>query len=226
MNSHKKYQISIPQPCSEDWKSMSCAEHGRFCAKCNKVVRDFTNTSDDELLKIFSGQHSKMCGRFLSSQVYQKNKRKNFWEFVKGSQLRKFAASFISLLGLKLFSVAHADAQIIELKNLSVSDLKKAGIEVQKNFRSDSSQLQISGTLRDSKTHEGIPFASIVVMESGKQMAVAQSDDEGKFIFNIPKGNFVYREFDISVSYLGYDQLVIKEIPIRNSNYLLKLDLQ
>jgi len=205
---------------------MSSAERGRFCGKCNKVVRDFTNTSDEELIKIFSDQQSKMCGRFLSSQVKKGNYQESFWEFTKRTRIRKFAASFVSLLGLKLFSIAHAEAQTTELKNPSTSDLKKAGIEVQKNFSNDSSQLQISGTLRDSKTHEGIPFATIVIIEKGKQIAVAESDNNGHFIFNIPKGNFISGEFDISVAYLGYDRMMIEKIPIRNFNYLLQLDLQ
>lgn len=205
---------------------MSCAERGKFCSKCNKVVRDFTNTSDEELAKIFSSEQSRMCGKFLSSQLYQKIKRKNFWELVKGSQLRKFAASFVSLLGLKLFSAPHADAQTIELKNPSVNDLKNAGIEMQKNLSNDSTQLQISGTLRDSKTHEGIPFAPIVIMENGKEIAYAQSDEDGNFSLKILKQNLISSDFDIIIQYLGYDKLMIKNVPLINSDYVMDLKMQ
>ena len=57
-------QISIPEPCQEDWDKMIPTEQGRLCDACNKCVVDFTRFSDDELLAYFSNPPKNVCGRF------------------------------------------------------------------------------------------------------------------------------------------------------------------
>ncbi len=60
--------ISIPKPCHEDWKKMTPTEKGKFCKVCTKEVFDFTNVSDEELVKKVYNKE-KLCGRFKSSQL-------------------------------------------------------------------------------------------------------------------------------------------------------------
>ena len=63
-------QISIPQPCSEDWNKMTPQERGRFCDSCQKCVVDFTGFTDEQLHQYFrkySGE--KVCGRFQNWQL-------------------------------------------------------------------------------------------------------------------------------------------------------------
>lgn len=63
-------QISIPQPCSEDWNKMTPQEQGRFCDSCQKCVVDFTGFTDEQLYKYFSEHRGKeVCGRFQNWQL-------------------------------------------------------------------------------------------------------------------------------------------------------------
>lgn len=81
-------QITIPNPCNEDWNSMHAKEAGRLCAKCETVVVDFSILSDDELIHhIRSGKYH--CGRFNEEQleaVYyirdEEQKRKKYWSSI------------------------------------------------------------------------------------------------------------------------------------------------
>lgn len=66
----KPIQISIPNPCHEDWNKMTPIERGRFCSSCQKTVVDFRAYSDTQLYNYLQ-QHKgeSICGRLYSSQL-------------------------------------------------------------------------------------------------------------------------------------------------------------
>jgi hypothetical protein len=69
---HSKLQlknISIKQPCSENWQDMDSQTGGRFCRNCQKQVIDFTDKTDEDLRRIIEEQGSNLCGRFRKSQI-------------------------------------------------------------------------------------------------------------------------------------------------------------
>ncbi len=70
MKKPQAIQISIPQPCSEDWQRMTPQEKGRYCDACKKCVVDFTGFTDRQLYDYFI-QHNgkKICGHFKSTQL-------------------------------------------------------------------------------------------------------------------------------------------------------------
>ena len=65
----KKFQLSIPEPCHENWDAMKPAERGRFCGSCQKTVVDFTAMSDRQLAEFFKKPASSVCGRFHNDQL-------------------------------------------------------------------------------------------------------------------------------------------------------------
>lgn len=66
----QKLQISIPEPCHENWHAMTLTQQGRFCNVCTKEVVDFSMMTDTEVLNYFTSvTHEKVCGRALPSQL-------------------------------------------------------------------------------------------------------------------------------------------------------------
>jgi hypothetical protein len=66
----KKYKITIPEPCKEDWDKMMPKDNGRFCLNCSKTVVDFTAMLPDEIQHFFiQNQNEKICGRFKNEQL-------------------------------------------------------------------------------------------------------------------------------------------------------------
>ncbi|MCS4303419.1 hypothetical protein [Chryseobacterium sp. BIGb0232] len=62
--------LYIPEPCSENWESMSPQEKGRFCSVCSKCVIDFTQKSPHEIEHILTEkENEKVCGRFYNHQL-------------------------------------------------------------------------------------------------------------------------------------------------------------
>ncbi|HKO82645.1 MAG TPA: hypothetical protein VJU78_19700, partial [Chitinophagaceae bacterium] len=67
----RKYiQLSIPEPCHEDWNKMTTVDKGKFCGACQKNVIDFTNMSDEQLVAFFKKPGTgSTCGRFMGDQL-------------------------------------------------------------------------------------------------------------------------------------------------------------
>ncbi|TXH28373.1 MAG: T9SS type A sorting domain-containing protein [Cyclobacteriaceae bacterium] len=82
----QKLQLSIPEPCHENWQEMTPTQQGRFCKACAKEVIDFSMMTDTEVLNYFINlREEKVCGRALPSQLnraitYPKEPKKRlFW---------------------------------------------------------------------------------------------------------------------------------------------------
>jgi uncharacterized ubiquitin-like protein YukD len=67
--SAKTISITIPHPCSQNWDKMEVQDGKRFCVSCQKLVIDFTNYRNDEIIKTLL--ESKVCGRFSQNQINQ-----------------------------------------------------------------------------------------------------------------------------------------------------------
>jgi len=64
----KKYIISIPEPCNENWDEMTPAEKGRFCAVCQAEIYDFTNLTHQELAEKLK-RNEKICAKYRPDQL-------------------------------------------------------------------------------------------------------------------------------------------------------------
>jgi hypothetical protein len=63
-------QLSIPEPCYENWQEMNPTEKGAFCAVCSKEVVDFSVMTDAEVQFYFlNNVGKKTCGRFKKEQL-------------------------------------------------------------------------------------------------------------------------------------------------------------
>ena len=70
MKQPKSIQISVPNPCHEDWNKMTHQEQGRFCSRCQKCVLDFTGYTDEQLYNyLLAHKNERICGRVHISQT-------------------------------------------------------------------------------------------------------------------------------------------------------------
>ncbi len=100
-----KYFLHINEPCTQDWKSMTTVEQGKFCNNCNKTVFDFTTATDGEIVKHIEAMNGEMfCGQFEETQLDRWIERSDIK--TSNPRLYKFLISFM-LLG----SVHNANAQ-------------------------------------------------------------------------------------------------------------------
>jgi TonB-dependent SusC/RagA subfamily outer membrane receptor len=87
----QQIQLSIPEPCHQNWDAMTATQQGRFCNACAKQVIDFSTMSDAQVLNYFSGlTNDKVCGRVYPDQLDRtmampvpgKKKLFRYWHYV------------------------------------------------------------------------------------------------------------------------------------------------
>jgi len=66
-------QITIAEPCSQNWELMEKRDGHNFCTACSKCVIDFSGYSNSEIIKALSNSSSEVCGRLSQSQLNQLN---------------------------------------------------------------------------------------------------------------------------------------------------------
>ena len=110
------YIISIPEPCHEDWNSMTPDANGKFCNSCSKSVIDFTNKTDAEIhVMMMERKDEKVCGHFKKTQV----NRPLAWHIPFNSlprnlsPTRAFAVALFIVFGTLLFSCTNEHDQKI-----------------------------------------------------------------------------------------------------------------
>jgi hypothetical protein len=66
----QKIQLTIPQPCHENWNQMTPQTQGRFCGSCAKTVIDFSAMTDAQLIHYFTNlKQENVCGRMHPDQL-------------------------------------------------------------------------------------------------------------------------------------------------------------
>ncbi len=206
-----KINISIPQPCHENWEAMAPEDKGKFCASCQKKVFDFTNASDREIVTSFQKDEN-LCGRFLESQLNRdliKPEKKNpFWLAT--------TSAVISLIGL---SSQEASAQQKTTPTEHTTRVLLGKPAPPKNNMDSTKkeeiitnpELEISGVVSDKA--EALPGVSVII--KGKSNS-AETDFDGKFRIKAKIGD------TLVFNYPGYSTLEYNVIDSKNITLEMK----
>jgi hypothetical protein len=66
----KQFKLSIPEPCQVPWDQMTSVDDTRkHCSSCEKIVIDFHQMTDAELISFFSKPRENVCGRLGQDQL-------------------------------------------------------------------------------------------------------------------------------------------------------------
>ena len=189
MKNQPKLYFNIPKPCSQDWDTMTATNQGKHCSECNKVVYDFSQMDDNELLTFFQQKVIGGCGRFHNSQLHREILPQNSRRHYILSRFNKLAAAFLTVLSFK--NMAKAE---IKLPNfITVLDSNYKG-----KVQNDSGKIVITGIIRDM---EGMPLGNAKVLFDSNQVAVTGKD--GKFSFELKEVSPVNHNL-----YFAYDSMV------------------
>jgi hypothetical protein len=146
----KKLQLTIPDPCHENWSQMTAVEKGRFCAACQKNVYDFTKSTDREIINAYE-KDQKLCGRFLNTQLDRElvipKERKSIW-------LASIFFGIISLFNSKVAAQEKPKTEQTDSKHKN-SDKTNTGVELK------NGEKVITGIVSDIAGP--IPGANVIV---------------------------------------------------------------
>ncbi len=150
----KTISINVPEPCHEGWENMTPTEKGRFCSSCEKEVIDFSNSTDEDLVKQLEGK-TNVCGRFKGSQL----DRELTLERKSSLNLLPYAASLMLPLSLMSANPIHGTGDHSNYTSLGIGRYSKAS--------EDRIQVTTSGRITNAN---GKPVfnVEITVKESGR----------------------------------------------------------
>ncbi|MDO1500931.1 carboxypeptidase-like regulatory domain-containing protein [Winogradskyella maritima] len=183
----KTIRLNIPEPCHEDWNVMSPREKGRHCVSCQKTVIDFTNATDETIVKSFINNQS-LCGRFNSNQlerdlVLARKERHTFRTWSTS------ALFFLTTLGFQ-----KTEAQT---KPTKIEQFIKAHKEQVKSKPSDSilPTKLITGTIIAQSDSLALPGVNVIIKGT---TTGTQTDFDGNFSIRAKNGDILV------ISYLGF----------------------
>ena len=143
-------KISIPEPCNENWNSMSPNKNGKFCNSCDKTVIDFTKMNNPEIQKYFSenSNNERICGYYKFNQVENENNIKynnlrNRFNRIKVKPIKIIALFSLSILFTFTSCIMGKRAEEKPEEVIENDTIKKSGINnTEKNVekRNDSVQ--------------------------------------------------------------------------------------
>ncbi|OUS00752.1 hypothetical protein A9Q86_08305 [Flavobacteriales bacterium 33_180_T64] len=189
--------INIPEPCHEDWNTMTPKAKGRHCLSCKKTVFDFTTRTDKQIIKTFESK-SNVCGRFKSSQlnrelVLSRKEKRNYLSFV--------ASTLFVFLILGTQDVeAQGSPRVVKVDSLNQKLSGPLGISVLK-------ERVISGTILFKE--DGLPFPGVII-------TIENTNKETTTDFD---GNFSIRANIGATLKASYFSTKDKTITITNKNY-------
>ena len=165
--------VTIPEPCHEKWSEMTPADRGRFCAACQKTVRDFTFATDSEIASAVNADAG-LCGRFTSSQLHRTL-------YLKRPARKPYtiAAGIVALLG---FGGYEAKAQ--EPVKTEQSERKNESVYF-------CGTKTVSGSVIDSL---GLPLPGVKIYNLNSQHSV-QTDVNGNYSIEGKLGDRFVAEF-------------------------------
>jgi|GEM_PF-1310061 len=204
-----KYTIQIPNPCNENWKTMTPTERGMFCSNCKKEVINYQYYSNNELLKSLNNDE-KICGRFSPNQI---DKALNSSETKRIHNIGLLLGFTSLLLTTPVFSQSEkSKTEIVE--NKSDDELKqKSSIEFIEFY---GKILEIPRNNND----KSYPIPGVYIVQKGTKNNV-QSNIDGDFVIKIPIEDFKDRVVLI-FSYIGMET---KEVEVFKTKNNLKIEM-
>ncbi|WP_222165457.1 hypothetical protein [Edaphocola aurantiacus] len=158
-----KYHLSISEPCTAPWDSMTPCQQGRYCGQCQKTVIDFSDMSDAAIARVVSQQQN-ICGRFMTDQL-----DRPLLSTHQTARLKWLPKVFSILLAPFLPVSAIAQQLPTTVQHTSeTSGIKK---------------VRISGTIWDSLSNT--PMVGMLI--STDKLGVKYSDAQGAFHFVVPE---------------------------------------
>lgn len=204
--------LRIENPCHENWEQMTPLEKGRFCDACQKKVHDFTNSSNEELINLPKLNDRHLCGRvktsFLTEQFVAHQQKKQYLQYLK-----TFCLAAIIGFGASLFTVKSAVAS-------NLNKLKNEYLAIQDSIKF----VEIKGVVRDKENKELLPFCNVMLMKGDSVIVGVTTDMDGKFSIKIDSKKIP--EFDLKVQYVGYKNLLIKNIHPEKKELVFELEAE
>lgn len=153
------YTLKVPNPCHEDWSTMTPKDKGRFCSSCSKTVIDFTKMDSEEIQSyLFNNRDQNICGHFRQSQLDTINLKVPYIVFNQHLSFhRLFLLALLFSMGITLFSCKDNTGKTKKIETVEIVENHK-----QKNDSIINNDTELKPGLDSTKTSTpNVPITEI-----------------------------------------------------------------
>lgn len=216
----KKINISIQQPCTQNFESLEKTKTGGFCQSCGKEVFDFSKMSEKDLFNYFNKSSSRICGKFNSNQLGSLN---HPTPLLQNTIPKAILAT--AMLTIAFFSNGNAQQTIDNTKNRV--EYRPTDLIPIKSKALNDSVYTLTGRILNKNNDEGLGGVTILIKKTQNGVL---SDLNGNFSLNyVSKNNPIVT---LQFSFIGFvteertvelseNQIQIEEIMMREDNVML-----
>lgn len=205
--------LAIPTPCQQRWQDMKNRETGRFCESCQKIIVDFVEMSDPQIMAYLANAEGHVCGRLSANQL---NRNLIHRAPVSGNTMKQRWLGFIAA-GLMSWSTAQGQderpagkqALMSEIARPKSTAITKGIAQQEDNLVIDESTWIVEGQVIMVNGLFHLPGVSVLV--KGTNLG-AVTDTAGLFKLSVPhyQGDklvlrvssigFISREIEVSAT--------------------------
>lgn len=209
-----RISLRLDEPCHQKWSEMTPSDQGRYCDSCEKNVIDFSQMTDNEILKFLGENRSGFCGQFRASQLNR--------PFVEtklnggSSRLNSFFAG-LAIAGAA-GSMSAQSTDTTKYNPVVVIDEKHpTGPVCIRQIPVDTNDLVLHITVMDTTYNEPMPYATVVLQHGGVKFG-AVTDFDGKVTLTIPSDS-IQDTMLLTIRMVGYQmQTLTIHTEQRNQN--------
>lgn len=203
---------SMVLPCKMRLDEMTNNENGYHCSNCDKVLTDFREKTNDEIVQLIQSYPGKVCGVFHPNQFDYKTTRFSVPAFSSG-------------IGISLLGILGFLGPVLTSCETHSQDSEPIR---QKAFNTLKFPMHIKGTLRDEKTQNPLPHALLQIRQNGTTILSAYADEKGVFDLLLHKEDLVSEQFDLVYSASGHVADTLKQAAVTKfaKNQRLSLTLK
>lgn len=177
-----RISLRLDEPCTQQWSDMTPSTTGRYCDSCEKNVIDFSQMTDNEILKFLSENKSGFCGQFRASQL-----DRPFVETKLNGGAKRLNSFFAGLAIAG--ATGSASAQSADTTNyhpvVVIDEKHPTGPVCIRQIPVDTNDLILHITVMDTLNHEAMPYANVVLQQGGVKFG-GITDIDGKVTLTIP----------------------------------------
>ena len=208
--------LQVKDSCSADWNKMTSQEQGRFCGQCKKIVVDFSQMNDQEIVDQIKKASKGLCGRFYEDQLLRELDATV--SFAKNPIWRggwSGIAAGLLLVGSLSFHVAQAQNKLtgeVVVVQTKTEDGKKG-----QQGRSDLS-VNDKPVLKRSRDSSKVSIKGKVVCAGGDVSMMGtevslgryrtEVDEKGNFQLWVPQSLFLADQ-ELRAQMIGYKTVII-----------------
>jgi hypothetical protein len=188
-------------PCKYNLSDFEQKNGSHHCKACDHSLKDFRNSTEDEISNALSETNGKTCGIFHTSQVTHQTTT-----YQLGLQ-RRIGLSLLGILGFiapAILTSCNETPQIPEVKE----DLSNGNDA----FSKLKFPMIVSGYLRDKSTDEALVMSEVAVCQQKTIIRTTKTDNTGFFRIELQRRDLSSADFDLIVKQLNYKTDTIHQL--------------